>query len=64
MNQVHIEPMPAAIRAIPAKWRPIPTPPFPDGPPTDADIALALELFALLDPESREWYGGDRFLAP
>lgn len=64
MSTINIAPMPANIRAIPKKWLPMHSPVFPDGPPTDADIALARELFDLLDDESKEWYGGDRFLAP
>lgn len=35
----------------------IPPPIFPDGDPTQADLALALALFEALDSESQSWYG-------
>lgn len=60
---VAISPMPQKIREIPERWRPLPPPPFPDGKPTDADRALALDLWRALDVESRRWYCayGDTF---
>ena len=59
MTVVNIIPMPEKFRKIPKKWRPVNPPVFidcgPDGP-TAEDRQLARELFALLDPESQEWY--------
>lgn len=57
MATVNVHPMPTAYRAIPRRWRPMPPPIFPDGEPTPADRAYALELWRALDPESQEWYG-------
>ncbi len=63
MTEVVIKPLPEAFRKISAKYRPSPPPVFPGpGEPTREDVALARELFLLLDPESREWYGGAGFL--
>lgn len=62
MADVHIAPLPQLYRQIPAKFRPS-HPPIFDADPTPEDIALARELFALLDEESRDWYGGTSFLA-
>lgn len=56
MNVV-IEPMPLGYRSIPAKFRPQHPPIFHgEGTPTDADVALARDLFQALDPESQAWY--------
>ncbi|PIV89412.1 MAG: hypothetical protein COW48_00640 [Hydrogenophilales bacterium CG17_big_fil_post_rev_8_21_14_2_50_63_12] len=54
---VQVNPLPAAYRSISKKFRPTPPPVFPNGEPTADEIELARELFALLDAESREWYG-------
>ena len=59
MAEVHVEPMPARVRQIPCRWRPMHPPVFQNGEPTRGDILLALELIDALDEESREWYGGD-----
>lgn len=61
MGTVNIQPMPMSYREL-KRFRPMPPPIFPDGPPTDDDIELARELFQALDPESQEWYrrGGSR----
>ena len=60
MGHVNIIPMPEKIRKTPKKWRSFPPPIFvnygPNEVRTEADIKLAKELFALLDPESQEWY--------
>ncbi len=53
---VAISPMPQKIREIPERWRPGPPPVFPDGKPTDAERALARDLWRALDLESRRWY--------
>ena len=59
MATVSVLPMPASFRDIPRRLRPGHPPIFPDGnEPTPADVALALDLFAALDVESFEWYGG------
>lgn len=65
MTTVTIRPMPEAIRKISKKFRPQHPPVFIDvvtGGVTAADIELARELFNILDSESQEWYGGQRFL--
>lgn len=68
MREVTIYPLSEMLRAPRfRKWRPSPAPIFPSytTPPTDEELALARELFALLDDESREWYrsrGGNRQL--
>ena len=56
MSEVHVNPMPKGIRAIPERWRPLPPPIFPNGDPSPEDIELARELFLALDPESQRWY--------
>lgn len=56
MTTVIIKPMSEWMRKTPTRWWPMPPPIFPDGPPTEEDIALARELFAALDPQSQEWY--------
>lgn len=53
---VEIAPMPQSIREIAERWRPAPPPIFPHGAPSDADRALALDLWRALDPDSRRWY--------
>lgn len=55
-NRVQIAPMPAGIRNIPKKWRPLHPPIFPDGEPTAEEIELARALFKELDEESQNWY--------
>ena len=59
MAEVHIAPMPASVRQIHCRWRPLHPPIFQNGEPTRDDILLALELVDALDEESREWYGGE-----
>ena len=54
--RVEISPMPLGYKKIPARLRPGTPPVFPDGPPTDADRALARDLFRELDPGSQGWY--------
>ncbi len=64
MATVNVSPMPRSYLEIPKHLRPGIPPIFPDGEPTPADIALARELFAALDPESQELYcrHGRKFL--
>lgn len=65
MTTVCIKPMPESYRKISKKYRPGHPPPFQDigpGGVTAADRELARELFLILDEESKEWYGGQRFL--
>ncbi len=52
---VNLSPLPHTIRAIPARWRPLPPPIF-SGAPSDADRELARALWRALDPDSRRWY--------
>jgi len=59
VTTVQIEPLPAWARKT--RYRPAPPAVFPDGAPTPADRALALALFAELDPASQDWYGGAAF---
>ncbi|MBP7766583.1 MAG: hypothetical protein KA113_15455 [Syntrophaceae bacterium] len=60
MNLIpNVKPMPDKIRAIKEKiFRPMPPPVFLNWPGTITpdDIALARELFTLLDHESQGWY--------
>jgi hypothetical protein len=59
MRDVTIKPLSELLREPRfRKWRPRPAPIFAgyDSPPTDDEIALARELFALLDDESKNWY--------
>ena len=60
-DRVSIAPLPAWARG--KRFRPGPPPVFPTGEPTTDDVELALALFAELDPESQDWYGGPAFLA-
>ena len=57
---VHIQPLPRWCLKHPTRFRPGIPPMFRDLPegegPTEADKALAYELFLALDPESRAWY--------
>ena len=60
MNTVNVLPMPAGMRTVPPRLRHGPPPIFPDcGPagPTEEDLELARELFAILDEASKSWYG-------
>jgi len=62
---VCIRPLPESYRKISPRLRPVHPPIFQDcgpGGPSKADIALARELFELLDDESKEWYGNCSFL--
>ena len=59
MAEVHVEPMPARVRQIPCRWRPMHPPIFQNGEPTREDVLLALELVNALDAESFAWYGGE-----
>jgi hypothetical protein len=57
--RVVIKPIPEKYRSIPKKWRPGIPPVFPNcrkSGPTPAEIALARELFGILDEESKDWY--------
>lgn len=54
---VNVVPLSLSVRAIPRRYRPQPPPIF-DCEPTEADVELARELFAELDPESQRWYSG------
>lgn len=56
MATVNIMPMPQWCRKISAKFRQMPPPIFPDGPPSEEDMELARELFRALDSESQDWY--------
>lgn len=58
---VNIKPMADWTRKT--QFRPLHPPVFPDGEPTQAEVQLALALFAELDDESKTWYGGARFEA-
>jgi hypothetical protein len=62
MAKVSIKPMPEKYRSISKKYRPRHPPIFqdcgPDGP-SESDVALARELYQLLDEESKDWYGHD-----
>jgi hypothetical protein len=60
MTSVEITPLPAWARRT--KYRQGHPPVFPGGDPTPADRELALALFAELDADSQEWYGGDAFV--
>lgn len=62
MTEIKIKPMPMNYRKIPKRLRPIHPPIFEGGAATPEDIALAFDLFELLDAESQEWYGGRNFL--
>jgi hypothetical protein len=55
MAKVTIRPLPAGYRKVSERLWPN-FPPIFDGPPTQADIELALALVAELDPMSRRWY--------
>jgi hypothetical protein len=58
-------PLSGKLRQISKKYRPVHPPVFPDcgeEGPSDSDIALARELFELLDDESKEWYRNCSFL--
>jgi hypothetical protein len=55
---VDIRPLPAWARKT--RYKPLPPPVFV-GEPTRADVELALALFAELDAESQDWYGGASF---
>jgi hypothetical protein len=57
---VTIVPLAAWMRKT--RFRPLPAPIFPDGEPSPDDVELALALFQELDPESKLWYGGERFV--
>jgi len=60
MTVVNIMPLPDWARKVPKRLRPVHHPIFTEiGPEgiTAQDIALARELYELLDAESREWYG-------
>ena len=60
MSIVSVKPMPESYRSISKKYRPGHPPIFTDcGPagPTPEEIEMARELFALLDDESKDWYG-------
>lgn len=61
MARVDIKPMPRSYLAIPKRLRPGHPPIYDDSvkPVTDEDRALAAELVAALDPESRAWYGAE-----
>ncbi len=50
---VNIEPLAEWARQVSRRWRPMHPPVFPDGPPTRADVELALELIGELDGEPR-----------
>jgi hypothetical protein len=52
---VTINPIPEAYRRHPERLWPC-FPPIFDGPPTQQDCELALELWRLLDPASKRWY--------
>lgn len=57
---IHVKPMPQSYHRISKKFRPQHPPVFMDiGPAgvTSYDINLARELFKILDPESKDWYG-------
>jgi len=58
--KIVIKPMPEKYRSISKKYMPGSPPIFtdcgPDGP-TKKEIEMARELFALLDDESKDWYG-------
>lgn len=47
--------MKASLATYPMRLRPGTGPIF-EGEPTSEDLALALELFDALDPESQAWY--------
>lgn len=53
---VHVVPLSAAARVLPARLRPLPPPIFPSGEPSADDRDLARELWRELDDESRAWY--------
>jgi hypothetical protein len=55
MATVNIIPLPAGFVKHARRWWPG-HPPIFDGEPTVADRQLARELWAALDPDSREWY--------
>lgn len=60
MTTVCVMPMPERYRKIPRKYRPQHPPIFQDcgeDGPSESDRALARELYALLDAESKGWYG-------
>jgi len=57
---VNIAPLAAWMRKT--RFRPLPAPVLPDGPPTPHEAELALALFAELDPDSQAWYGGQAFV--
>ncbi len=54
MSTVDIQPMPEWARNT--RFRPHHPPIFTDGDPTPDDRILALELWRLLDPQSKRWY--------
>jgi hypothetical protein len=59
MREVTIAPLPEMLRAPRfRKWRPSPAPIFAGytTEPTGEELALARELFTLLDEESKGWY--------
>jgi len=57
MATVSVIPMPDGVRKLPERLRSLHPPIFPDGTPTDADVAFAIELIETLDEESQRWYG-------
>lgn len=62
--KIVITPMPEKYRDIPKIFRPMHPPIsfFQDcgpGEPTKEDCQIALEIFDALDPESRDWWGGE-----
>jgi hypothetical protein len=60
---VNIKPLPHGFRSVPRRlWCGHP-PIFPDGEPTRDDVALAIELLEALDPDSFDWYGGEKTIA-
>lgn len=57
--KVTIKPMPESYRSIPVKWLPGIPPIFPGcrhSGPAKKEIALAQELFTILDEQSKDWY--------
>jgi hypothetical protein len=63
---VQVKPLPNGFRAVPRRlWCNHP-PLFPAGAPTKEDLQVAvalLEELADVDPQSFDWYGGEKTLA-
>lgn len=65
--RVQIKPLPDGFRSVSRRWWCMHPPIFPTGAvPTreDLEVAIALlEELAKVDPQSFDWYGGERTVA-